>query len=473
MRQTSPSTTFLMGLWLCGGAVSACAEVEEPPTLEESRFDLIAALASATVSQEQVDVDIGTPEARKFLGNGWAKDGGGGSGGDFAWGLGEASVLRVPLSRPGHVAVMVRCRPFTAEGLPDQSITLVVNGTDLGTLELEAGWSDHRVVAPAGVFKDGSNRVELRYAWSQQPNELGVSADTRDLAVAFDHIRFLPDVPAPGETDDTPRRVHIDLGTGPSRNHLVEGWGGREGGKGGATYSWVTAQAATVSVDLGRAVPTALEFSARPFMFEDAPDQVVTVALNGEDVGDLTLMEGWNDYALDLSASVLQQGANDVTFRFSRSTSPAAIGTGGDPRTLAAAFGHITLEPHLAPAATPGGQLELLLGSRVSYGLVLPPDATLDIEMPDQDAFLVVELEVLRSHKVRTLQQQGTGELRLSEPTDPQRGVRLTLVARRGEGAESLTLDRAALLAVGDGALDFTGGRPGSQAPEDGPPASP
>jgi hypothetical protein len=452
--------------------LSACQEPDKPEVVTSGPIDLIESLDVASVGPELVALDLGTPDSRRYLGHGWARNGQSPDR-SFVWGLGESSMVRVHLSQPNNVALTLHARPFGGADLHDQTVTLIANQKEFATVPLDTGWSKSTVVAPSGAFRDGENNLELRYAWSAVPSELTDSDDQRALAVAFDRFIFDPDSTTPGLVDDRPRPVKLDLGAPGTRSHLVSGWGGREQGPQGASYCWATDRTASISIELGRPVTAALTIRARPFTAPDAPAQTVDVTVNDSPAGTWTLEEGWQEYTTELPASMLQNGTNTVAFSFSHATSPAEMGTGVDRRTLAAALDWLTVVPNDSPAVHSDGRLHLALGVRTAYPLTLPPSSTLDVGMPDQDSSLVVELKDMRSRRTQTWLVKESGQIQLSDADDAARVVQLALIARRGERAESLVLDRVTVDSTGAVAPRFTGLRPDSQATGDDPPASP
>ena len=154
---------------------------------------------------------------------------------DFVWGLGESSQLRVPLSRPGNVAVTVHARPFGGFDLHDQTVTLVANGQEFATIELADGWSRTTVVAPKGVFHNGDNTLGVQIRMVGRSQRFVGLEDQQALAVAFDRFVF-DDAPAPGQSDDRPRSVDVDAGHRVVESSIRAGVSSNRGPK-GTTYA--------------------------------------------------------------------------------------------------------------------------------------------------------------------------------------------------------------------------------------------
>jgi len=458
--------------WFVALVVQAgCEKPEVAVVAAAGPLDLVASLDHASTGSDAVALDLGTPGTRRYLGHGWARDGQSPHR-EFVWGLGESSLLRVHLRQPGHVSIAMHARPFGDHDLTGQAVTLLANKQKLATIPLDAGWSHHELLAPQGVFHDGENSVELRYAWSAVPAEISESADERALAVAFDSFIFLPDSTAPGEPDDRPRAVAVDFGTADARRHLDFGWGGRESGGDDLTYAWATGRRAQISVDLGRPVRSELSIRVRPFSYPGAPSQVVEVLVNGETTGTWILTEGWQDYTAELPASLFRVGSNTIQLSFSHVQSPFDLGNGDDHRTLAAAFDWLSISPLVNPAVSGDGSLELPLGVRVAFPLTLPPSSVLDVEMAYQNASLVVELKDMRSGTTESWSLRQSERVELSGADDPTRVMQLSLMSRRGEQAESVVLDSLTVESTDGHSPSITGLRPRTPAIGDDPPGS-
>lgn len=449
-----------------------CTPSAPPSSVPSQPTDLIAALALASHAPDTITIDLGTPGSRHRLGKGWAGNGQGPDR-DFVWGLGQASILRVPLSSPGNVELAIEARPYDGADRDDQSVTVLVNDQYLGEFELTGGWSSHRLVAPRGLFHSGENIIEFQYAWSAVPAELSNSSDRRALAVAFDRITVDPDSRSPNHTDDRPRAVVVDLGAAAHREHLREGWGGPEHSPEGTTYAWAIRTHATIDLTLGHPVPSTLELRARPFVHPSLSVQSVDLAMNGSPIGTWLLEPGWNDYRAELPASVFQTGTNQLSLQFARAVSPASLGTGVDQRALAAAIDHVAITPKATRAIVSDDQLVLPLGVRTSFPLTLPPSSFLEVELADADSSLVVELSEGQGSGTRSWQVEDSRQLHLTGPEAPTRVVQVSLAGRRGERADPVVVQRLIVRAGGEAQPHVTGLRPHTQADEADLPASP
>jgi arylsulfatase A-like enzyme len=180
---------------------------------------------SALVSVEPSVVDIGTPGARSFLGEGWHYDEHNPTNGDtFVWSDGSASEFVFHLGWRRDLTLIIECRPFQFPGAPAQEIELELNGRTVGPkIELRRGRARYSAVLPAGDQVVGRNRLVARYVRVDRPFEVTEGAtDERELAVAWSSIELL-------EVDSSPvidRQEEIHLPAGSQTDLFFELTGG-------------------------------------------------------------------------------------------------------------------------------------------------------------------------------------------------------------------------------------------------------
>lgn len=141
-----------------------------------------------------------------------------------------------------------------------------------------------------------------------------------------------------------PNELSMDFGEPGSRPYRGEGWD-REEAISGVRANWASARRARVFIPISTMGSYRLSFSALPFVFPNAPQQTLTIQVNGQArLAMMNLMPGWNTYELDLPASALKSGLNELDFEFAYARSPHdTLGT-ADMRTLAAAIDWIRLD---------------------------------------------------------------------------------------------------------------------------------
>jgi hypothetical protein len=145
---------------------------------------ILAAAADAPASP--VSVDLGSPEARHVLLDGWSGDEGFEDAGrrtTFVWATGSESALRLPLPR-GVQNVRLRLAPGPAAG---GSLRLAVGESASATVDLEPGWRTYAVPLH-GTVAGGPTTVVLQPAGYVRPRPF--RRETRELSVAVDGIVF-------------------------------------------------------------------------------------------------------------------------------------------------------------------------------------------------------------------------------------------------------------------------------------------
>lgn len=140
-------------------------------------------------------------------------------------------------------------------------------------------------------------------------------------------------------------RAVEDMGANSPADSLLSGWGAREtDGEGGEGYRWVTAEQAEVVFWLVPLKAGRLTFRAWPLTWEGAPEQVVTVSVNGKAAGQTVLRASARTYSMPLAPGLLAAGRNVVAFSFSRLAVPhERLAGSSDTRSLAAAFAWIEI----------------------------------------------------------------------------------------------------------------------------------
>jgi hypothetical protein len=136
-------------------------------------------------------IDIGTPEARKHLGDGWSID----ERTDeltYVWADALESSLSVALPGVLDFGMDLRLLPSRHPSSWLQVLSVYVNGRYLQDLVLQVGgWQTHSFVLPHAFVRPGINSFRFVYRYAVAPAEIiPHSQDTRPLTVAYDYIRF-------------------------------------------------------------------------------------------------------------------------------------------------------------------------------------------------------------------------------------------------------------------------------------------
>ncbi len=118
-----------------------------------NRDGIIAYRVSPPLPPAETVIDLGTDPARLNLGEGWSE-----SGGQYVWAQRRETRLLAYLSGKSQ-EMMLRLLPLA----PDQSMEIILNGHQVGTLALSKGWQEPRVVLPVIYLREGLNEFTFRF----------------------------------------------------------------------------------------------------------------------------------------------------------------------------------------------------------------------------------------------------------------------------------------------------------------------
>lgn len=127
-------------------------------------------------------------------GRGWSYPERNSAGVGYQWATGRQAELGLAVrDRSLDYRLRFRLLPFTYPDAPPQSLELWLNQERLAELEISEGWSEHEVPIPASLWGDGTHVLELRFAHSAAPAQVGTgSTDERVLSAAFDFLELVP-----------------------------------------------------------------------------------------------------------------------------------------------------------------------------------------------------------------------------------------------------------------------------------------
>lgn len=130
----------------------------------------------------------------------------------------------------------------------------------------------------------------------------------------------------------------IDIG-GEDEWVLDEGWHQREQ-EGATSFRWSTARS-SVLVPLDHAEDLRVQVRLHAFGFPGAPEQTVTVIVNGHPHGPVAVAPGWHTAEILSSRTEWRRGVNRVSLNFGWERRPVDVSAGGDARSLAAAVDYV------------------------------------------------------------------------------------------------------------------------------------
>ena len=122
-----------------------------------------------------------------------------------------------------------------------------------------------------------------------------------------------------GVTPGQPLPLDLDFGARVTDLWRAEGWDGDEPDVGGASGVWAIGPRAHLLFRSDDTAPRTLRFRAQPFTWPDAPDQYLTLRLNGHTIDTTVLFPGWETYEMTIQPQV---GMNHLWFQFSHTASP-------------------------------------------------------------------------------------------------------------------------------------------------------
>jgi choline-sulfatase len=250
----------------------------------------------------------------------------------------------------------------------------------------------------------------------------------------------------------------VDLGTPGARSLLLKGWWLDEA-QGGQTFVWSDGPESELVffLALSRDIPLTLRWIPDPSHRE--PAQKVTLLLNGETVGRVTVAAGGREARVVLPQGHLQAGENHLILRYAWTRAPSDSGAGitGQHRR-AVAWDLLRFETGVdeqSRVQAAGGRLALPFGWRINSYLRLPAGATLAMDdlrlRGDQRGELRVTLKPaggVEREVARLPTDRGPSALKL--PDSGSLPVRLSLIAvperSGGPAGSGLVLGRPAIV---------------------------
>jgi hypothetical protein len=138
-------------------------------------------------------IDIGDKSARNHLYRGFYNDElDRDSNTGYCWADNDRT--SVIFTRRSGAAAKVRmiCMPFSPDDRKKQTISVILNGRELGDKTLASGWHEISFDIAPGLLKTGINMMAMKFSYSLSPSEMGLSVDERKLSAAFDKIIIEP-----------------------------------------------------------------------------------------------------------------------------------------------------------------------------------------------------------------------------------------------------------------------------------------
>ncbi len=143
----------------------------------------------------------------------------------FAWVVGTHAELFFEPPSDGPLELRAVARRFDFPEAPEQILTLLLDGHEVGSAPLAAQWGEVRIPICEPPVPDAAEsraetattlrRLELRFSYAASPSRVGQGADERKLSAAFSTLTILPrDLPT---RQQPPPRATLD----PTARHLT------------------------------------------------------------------------------------------------------------------------------------------------------------------------------------------------------------------------------------------------------------
>ncbi|HEX7181648.1 MAG TPA: sulfatase [Thermoanaerobaculia bacterium] len=252
----------------------------------------------------------------------------------------------------------------------------------------------------------------------------------------------------------------IDFGTPAGRAYLRSGWHENENTRHG-TFVWSKGETSVLEFFLTSPRDLRAEIRCIPYRSPDGSPQAVSVEANGQQVADLELRPGLQDYTVELPGEALTAGTNLLSFRYRHVSQPRRD---NGRRRLAVKWDVLRFRPALQPGAeepqarakgSSPAALYLPFGAEVTYYLDLPSAGVLSLEGMKGDGGSEGRLELYAQEEGEEIDEieplrPGTRARSIELPGEGGHLLRLTLraVAERPSSTGGLLLEAPAVLAV-------------------------
>ncbi len=195
----------------CGGDVAP-----------ELTLDLAEIARTREVSAE-LRLDFTDEQSRSHLVSGWARNPSqAGNGEQFLWALGGSSSLAFPAFEIRDLEMIVRIRPAREPEAAHRNVAVALNGQPVGTLELEPGRRQYRLVLPDAAQVPGENRLRFDYDWIPTSEGDETPAGKKPRTVAWYHLLLRePGLEVGARDRDEPADGRLRIGVGGRQDYFL------------------------------------------------------------------------------------------------------------------------------------------------------------------------------------------------------------------------------------------------------------
>ena len=168
------------------GLVAACGR--DSATLDDT-LDLVRLFPFTEAGQVTDRIDLGTPDADRFLVEGWSEGGSELDGSSVSWAIARQARVRLGVLDPMEGRIELRCGLADGATLERVPIEVSLNHHRIGRLGVERGLRTVALALPVRYQRRGANEIELlNPLLSTRPR---ADARTRNRAVACDWINLV------------------------------------------------------------------------------------------------------------------------------------------------------------------------------------------------------------------------------------------------------------------------------------------
>ena len=271
--------------------------------------------------------------ARPYLREGWSVD-----ERSHVWTSGRMSVITLELpdmDLDDFYVLELNAFPYLGGRLDRQQLDVNVNDRPAGGMTIAANGT-HRLQIDSSLLEAGQvNRIEFNVSSPTRPVDVGDSADTRSLGVAFRTLQLRP--PQLGTTELLTDQFDVSFAIGGNHEALViDGLSLPE-----PQFTWTLGDRVRMGLPVTLPARTRLELSFDINQILGSR-QVVTVFVNGEMFGDMVVTER-AIYSVEGSLPSGDSNNLIVTLEISDARSPQSMGLSNDTRVLGVALSEMSL----------------------------------------------------------------------------------------------------------------------------------
>jgi hypothetical protein len=265
--------------------------------------------------------------ATPYLGMGWAA-----ADKDFCWTEGTRAAVILPLrTSAATVRMIASLTPLTGPQRKSQRVRTLVNGRLVEEWTVSAP-GEYQATLSGDVAPHSDTRIEFQLPDAVSPTELGLSDDSRKLAVGFSRVQFSP-VP------------YYEYGTtltfgsgGNARIYQESGWAAPD-----SDFTWTEGHAAHIELPVRTSASLRLSALVTPLIADKGVQRVVVKA--DDHVVDVWNVGAAGTYTAAIPEELVTGSMVRLRFELPDAISPQALNGSPDPRLLGVAFRTLSLMP--------------------------------------------------------------------------------------------------------------------------------